>query len=123
MDALETRLKRQAHALGFELVGIAPATAADGFDRLRDWLGRGFAGTMDYMRRHAEARREPSSILPQVRSVVMVGMNYNPEGGGLFSRDPEGSAPALAYGSRLNNPSPRGKVACYARGADYHDVL
>src|SRR5207248_8770978 len=76
MEPLETRLKRQAQALGFELVGVAPATAADGFDRLRAWLGRGFAGTMDYMHRHAEARREPSSILPEVRSVVMVGMNY-----------------------------------------------
>ena len=78
MATLEDRLKQQAHALGFELVGIAPATEADGFDRLRDWLAHGFAGTMDYMQRHGEARRHPSSILPDVRSVVMVGMNYRP---------------------------------------------
>src|SRR5436305_560557 len=57
MSELETRLKQQARALGFELVGIAPATPADGFDRLRDWLERGFAGSMDYMHRHAAARR------------------------------------------------------------------
>jgi epoxyqueuosine reductase len=99
MAPLETRLKEQAHRLGFELVGIAPADRADGFDRLRDWLDQGLAGAMDYMHRHAEARRHPSSILPEVRSVVMVGMNYKP---------------ATSHG---------GPVARYARGVDYHDVL
>src|SRR5262245_37436337 len=42
MDTLEERLKQEAHARGFALVGIAPATEADGFGRLRDWLARGF---------------------------------------------------------------------------------
>ena len=77
-DSLETRLKRQARVLGFDLVGVAPAGPADGFDRLRDWLGRGFAGEMDYMHRHGEARRHPDSVLPDVRSVVMLGTNYLP---------------------------------------------
>ncbi len=105
METLEDRLRQEAHALGFELVGIAPASPADGFDRLRDWLARGFAGTMDYMRRHADAHRHPSSILPDVRSVVMVAVNYKPAGGQGCSR------------------GGRGRVARYARGADYHDVL
>jgi epoxyqueuosine reductase len=104
-ESLESRLKQQAQALGFDLVGIAPAGPADGFDRLRDWLDRGFAGDMDYMHRHAGARRHPESVLPEVRSVVMLGMNYNPGNG------PEESV------------SGTGRVARYARGADYHDVL
>ena len=85
-ESLERRLKSQAGVLGFDLVGVAPAGPADGFDRLRDWLDRGFAGEMNYMERHAEARRHPESVLPQVRSVVMLGMNYNPAG------EPEESA-------------------------------
>lgn len=104
METLEARLKAQAHVLGFELAGIAVAAPADGFERLRAWLERGFAGTMAYMQRHAEARRHPASILPEVRSVVMVGMNYKP------AAEPASS-------------SALGKVARYARGADYHDVL
>src|SRR5438552_17541533 len=79
MTSLEQRIKQQAHALGFELAGIAPAAPADSFDRLRDWLDRGFAGDMTYLDRHGEARRHPSSVLPQVRSVVMVAMNYKPD--------------------------------------------
>src|SRR5579871_5445707 len=86
MIELEDRLKEQASALGFDLVGIAPATAADGFDNLRDWLARGFAGTMEYMHRHGDARRHPSSILTEVRSVIMVGMNYRPSASGACER-------------------------------------
>jgi epoxyqueuosine reductase len=104
MAPLEERLKQQAHALGFELVGIAPATEADGFDRLRDWLARGFAGTMDYLDRHGEARRHPASILPEVRSIIMVGMNYRPA-------DTE------------EKRTGQGRISCYARGRDYHEVL
>lgn len=112
MRSLEQRLKEQARALGFELAGIAPATAADGFDRLREWLAEGCAGDMTYMHRHAEARRHPCSILPEVRSVVMVGMNYYPAADS--ARQPEASAGGAAL---------TGTVARYARGADYHDVL
>jgi epoxyqueuosine reductase len=109
MLSLETRLKQQAHALGFELAGIARATAADSFDQLRDWLARGFAGDMAYMNRHAEARRHPESVLRTVRSVLMVGMNYF-EGAGA----PPSPAPATGL---------TGRVSRYACGADYHDVL
>lgn len=105
MSSLEARIKDRAHALGFELVGIAPATAADGFDRLRDWLDQGYAGDMAYMERHADARQHPASILPEVRSVVMVGMSYKAKRAGSVS---DGSSAA---------------VASYALGTDYHDVL
>jgi epoxyqueuosine reductase len=104
MPSLEERLKQRARELGFELAGIASAAPADSFDRLQAWLDEGFAGEMEYMSRHAEARRHPAAILPDVRSVVMVGMNYKPAD----------ATPTL--------PS-HGKVARYARGPDYHDVL
>ncbi len=107
MSSLESRIKEQARSLGFELAGIAPAGPADDFDRLRDWLDRGFAGEMEYMSRHAEARRHPKSILPEVRSVVMLGMNYKPVLGTEYSV--------------LSTQS--GRVARYAQGADYHDLL
>jgi epoxyqueuosine reductase len=104
MAALETTIKRWARDLGFELAGIAAATPADGFDRFRAWLDQGFAGEMTYLHRHAEAHRHPAAVLPEVRSVVMLGMNYKP------AEEP-------------GEPAPAGKVARYARGLDYHDVL
>lgn len=102
MPSLEERLRNHALALGFDRAGIAPATAADGFDRLSDWLARGLAGDMAYMARHKDARRHPSSILPTVRSIVMLAQGYGP-----LPSAPPGTA----------------RIARYAQGADYHDVL
>src|SRR3978361_1803932 len=99
MAPLATRIKEQAHALGFELVGIAPAVESDGFAYLQNWLAQGFAGEMDYLHRHGEARRHPASILPNVRSVLMVGINYKQKSG-VRSQEPEAS----------------GRVSCYAGG-------
>jgi epoxyqueuosine reductase len=78
MQSLESRLKARAKEIGFDLAGIAPATPGDGFARLQDWLARGYAGEMDYMHRHGDARGHPASIMPEVRSVLMVALNYNP---------------------------------------------
>ncbi len=103
---LETRLKQKAHELGFALAGIAPATPADGFARLEEWLERGYAGEMAYLSEKAELRRAPTSVMPDVRSVVMVGMTYA-----------EGGAPNTA------EPTGQGRIAKYAQGPDYHDVL
>jgi epoxyqueuosine reductase len=103
------RIKHQARAIGFEMAGIAPAAQADGFDMMQNWLNEGMAGEMTYMARHAEARRHPASILSEVRSVVMVGMNY-------FT-GPEAAQAVTAHVGL------RGRVALYARGDDYHKVL
>jgi epoxyqueuosine reductase len=112
MASLEPHLKQAAHGLGFELAGIAPAVEADGFERLRDWLERGYAGEMSYLHDHAEPRRHPASILTSVRSVVMVAMNYNVERRAQSAEREEDPSHSPA------------KVARYARGPiDYHEVL
>jgi epoxyqueuosine reductase QueG len=72
MSPVEPRLRERARELGFDLVGIARAGPADDFAHLQHWLDCGFAGSMSYMDRQAEARRHPASILPRVRIVVMV---------------------------------------------------
>jgi epoxyqueuosine reductase len=106
MSGLEDQIKEYARRLGFDLVGIAAATEAETHGFFRDWLGRGWAGEMRYLERQARARRHPESILRGVRSIVMVGLNYKPP-------EPAAAAPAGLTG----------RVARYARGADYHDVL
>jgi epoxyqueuosine reductase len=98
MDPLETRLKQQAHALGFALAGVAPAGDADGFARYEAWLDAGFAGEMGYLHKYRAERRHPRAVVPTVRSVLMLGLEYASTGG-----EPTG-----------------GVVAKYARGPDYH---
>lgn len=110
MERLELRLKRRAEELGFALSGIAPATDADGFGRFEAWLDRGFAGAMSYLPKLREERRHPRGVLDDVRSVLMVGLEYQagvPEPGP--PSDPE--------------PVPAARVAAYAAGPDYHRFI
>ena len=95
------RIKSKARELGFDRAGFAAASDADGFDRLQEWLARGFGGEMAYLQ--PASRRHPRSILAEVRSVLMVSLNYNPP-----------QVPPAA--EHLH-------VARYALGGDYHEIL
>lgn len=95
---LEQRLERQAYALGFDLVGfvrLGPAETAPHFD---DWIANGRHGDMHYMARDAEIRHDTRRPEPGSVSAIVVTMDY---------------------GGR----QPRGPIARYARGDDYHDVM
>ena len=101
------QIKAQARAIGFDLCGIAPAGAFPELAFLREWIGRGYAGTMAYLPRTAGRRSDVRRVMPDARSVIVTGTVYNI--GGACS---------------LEHTDPRaGDVARYARGDDYHEVL
>lgn len=87
--SLTAALKRRASEIGFELVGVAPAVRAGTWENLDEWLGRGFAGEMKYIERRREAYQHPEHVLPQVRSVVMLGLVYGSGGARGESRRQE----------------------------------
>lgn len=108
---LTRAVKSAGHHVGFELVGIAPAMAPPGFDRLKEWLDLGFAGEMQYIPRRIDAYGHPNRVMPTVRSVVMLAINYKTD-----------TLPARKADEPL--PSTTARVAQYARGSlDYHDLL
>jgi len=101
-------LEDKARELGFCAFGIAPADAAPASAaRLREWLDRGAHGDMIWMEETAERRSRPTSLWPDVRSVISLGMSYAP------ATDPL----ALA-----DHPD-RGRISVYAQGGDYHDTV
>ncbi|GAC1340686.1 MAG: tRNA epoxyqueuosine(34) reductase QueG [Myxococcales bacterium] len=101
------QVKERAAALGFDLCGIARARALDPAP-LQKWLARGWDAGLSYMRERRAEREDPRVLLPDARSVVVVAASYGPQG-----RDPEAGNPGAA-GLR---------VARYAQGRDYHNVL
>jgi epoxyqueuosine reductase len=117
---LESRLKSAAQQLGFTLVGIAPATEADGFARYEAWLDAGHAGEMAYLERRRAERRHPRAVLPGARSVLMVGLEYFECGVRNSERGMENSS--LIPRSEFRTPH-SGQVARYARGPDYHRLI
>ena len=105
---LTSELLRRARAEGFDLVGITtPMAIGQAGDRLGEFLQRGMQGDMDWLAAHAERRENPCVLWPEVRSIIMLGLNYGPE-----------SDPLAILAERW-----RSAISIYARGRDYHDVI
>ena len=76
-------------------------------ERLSAWLESGAQGEMRWMAERADQRADPRTLWPEVRSIIMLGMNYGPE------TDP------LDLLARRE----RGAIAAYAQRRDYHEVI
>jgi epoxyqueuosine reductase len=101
---------RAAHDAGFDVVGVArPDSIPQAARRLAQFLAEGAHGDMGWMASTAARRGHPRALWPQVRSVIMLGLNY----GGAHTDDP------LAILKRRD----RGAISVYAQGSDYHDVI
>lgn len=105
MTASEIKLK--ARELGFDLCGIAPAADLPELKFLREWLDRGYGGTMTYLNRSVKRRADVRNVLPSARSVIVTATNYNTD---------------RSYSTECADPS-RAQIARYAWGDDYHDVI
>lgn len=101
------RATAQALDAGFDLVGFAPTGPSPRADAFRLWLERGFAAGMEWMSARSEERADPARLLPGARTAIVVGLS-------CFAEEPP---PAL-----WDDPA-RGRIARYAWGPDYHDVL
>lgn len=127
-------VKDLAHRAGFELCGVARAAPVARGDYVRQWLAAGRAGSMHYLHRHLPQRLDPSSLVEGAASVVMVALNYHqppPKGDSSRAEDcaavrtPVDRAPSGGESHPRTDPEPgvRGRVAMYAWGEDYHDVM
>jgi len=101
-------LLREARAVGFDCVGVAaPDSVAASGQRLRQYVASGAHGDMAWLADRLEWRADPRLLWPELRSVIMVGINY----GG----DPDPRA--------ITARRSRGAISVHARGRDYHDVV
>ncbi len=105
--SLSQRLKEKAYELGFDLIGLAPAERAPHAEAYHRWLEQGYQAGMAWLAREPQRRADPRLLLPGIRSVVVVGLSY-------FVLNP----PAELW----NDPA-RGRLARYAWGLDYHDIM
>ncbi len=114
------RLKQTCQEAGFPIVGITDQTEAQRWEQLDEWLRKGHHGTMQYLEKRKEAYRSVESILPQCRSIIMLGMPYSKR---YRSKDPAGIQDEVEP-QREQQSRGYGKVARYAAGSvDYHDLI
>ena len=102
--SLSKKIRSKARELGFDLVGFTPADPLQGARFYARWIALGFAGEMNYLKRNLDKRADPAQMVPGARSVICLGMNY-------YQETPPPAHPLS------------GKIACYARGDDYHDLI
>ncbi|MEO5684733.1 MAG: tRNA epoxyqueuosine(34) reductase QueG [Chitinophagaceae bacterium] len=96
-------MREAATRLGFDYCGIAKAQLlSDDAKRLESWLTKGFHGGMQYMDNHFDLRIDPTRLVPGAKSVITLLLNYYP------AQQQQPAAP---------------KIAKYAYGSDYHDVI
>ena len=100
-----TRFVRvEAARLGFDLVGVTSADPLEAAQFHARWIAHGYAGDMAWLGRSLDKRADPRQLVPGARSVVCLGMYYDP--------------PPAATGGAMT-----GRIARYARGDDYHDLI
>jgi epoxyqueuosine reductase len=105
---LKQAIESRARAAGFDAVGFTtPDAVAREAARLDRFLAAGRHGTMDWMAAHADRRRDPQTLWPDARSVIVLGLNYGPQADPL---------------DQLGRPD-KAVVSVYARGGDYHDLV
>ncbi len=107
MSTLTQQIQARAHKLGFELVGIIPATQSETIARYQQWIENGYAGKMGYLERHLPLKRDVRQLLAEAKSVISLAMNY-------YTLDPP---------KPLAEDPARGQISRYAWGDDYHDII
>ncbi|MBQ6769956.1 MAG: tRNA epoxyqueuosine(34) reductase QueG [Bacteroidales bacterium] len=104
MASLSQWIVTEAENLGFDACGIARATALEKESAyVEQWLENQHEGEMNYLNRNKEKRYDPRLLVEGTRSIVTVLFNYYPK-------------------QKLNEDD-NFKIAKYAYGSDYHDVL
>jgi epoxyqueuosine reductase len=107
LEPLEDRIRQVGLALGLDAVGFAGAAPTERTEFLREWIARGYAGEMHYLERRLEERVDPRRVLSDARSLIVVGL--------FCGAEPEQTTSA--------GEGARGRIALYAGGDDYHEVL
>jgi len=105
---LRKLIDREARRAGFDAVAITtPGAIPQAPARLADFVAAGYHGSMGWIAETLERRADPSVLWPDVRSVIVLAMNYGPD------HDPRA----------LQQLPDRGAISVYARNRDYHDVI
>jgi epoxyqueuosine reductase len=105
---LKQALAEEARKLGFDCIGItAPDAIPQAAHYFREFIKTGGHGDMEWLADRPERRAHPRGLWPEVRSIIMLGVNYGPD------HDP----------LTILNERSRGAISVYAQGDDYHDVI
>src|SRR5256886_14503057 len=103
---LKTQLVGFARQVGVDECRVTACNPPAHAKEFGDWLNDGAQGEMNYMARGEKKRRDPQKILTGAKSIIVLALNYF-----------QGEATPKGFGAAT------GKIARYAWGNDYHEVI
>lgn len=101
MDRTQLALEL-AREVGFDLAGVAPLRPPRAAPRFERWLAEGRHGSMAWLERQRERILDPRLVRPGARTLLVVGLAH--------------ARPPFELGDGM-------RVARYAAGRDYHNVV
>lgn len=108
MSSAKSKIIALATNAGFDSIGVtSPHEMEESAGYFKDFLKQGRHGEMAWMDEKVDRRTDPLTLWPDVKSIIMLGMNYGPD------HDP---LEILKHGEY-------GGISVYARGKDYHDIV
>ena len=131
MRDVAKQILERAAGQGFALAGFASAEPSRHAEAVRRWVAEGKHGAMQWIENHLDVRLDLDKLLPGAKSVIAVCDAYASEGQrgkGTEGQSEEAEWPASGFHSTPqplspSAPAPKGRVARYAWGDDYHKVL
>src|SRR4051794_36083266 len=77
---LRALVDAEARRAGFDAVAVTTPDAIPlAPARLAEFVADGFHGSMDWIAKTVQRRAEPSTLWPEVRSIIVLAMNYGPD--------------------------------------------
>ncbi|WP_298245130.1 tRNA epoxyqueuosine(34) reductase QueG [uncultured Bradyrhizobium sp.] len=105
---LKAALEDEARALGFDCIGVTVSGTIEAAGRhFLEFIASGGHGDMDWLANQPERRVDPRGLWSDVRSVIMLGVNYGPDSDSLA----------------ILEQRTRAAISVYAQGDDYHDLI
>jgi epoxyqueuosine reductase len=103
---LKKKIKAKSKQLGFILAGVTSSAPPQNYPIFAQWLADGYHASMNYLseERSRVRRADPKQILPECKSILVLALPYSPG-------NPDGTQ------------NPEFRIASYALGDDYHDVI
>ncbi len=107
-ERLKQFIIEESRAAGFDVIAItSPDSIPQAEERLREYLSLGRHASMEWMRETEERRSSPQALWPEVRSIIVLAMNYGPDSNPLTILEQKDKA----------------AISVYAQNRDYHDII
>ena len=108
MEKFKNKIRKKILDIGFDSVGFAkPTVDLKTSTEFKNFLNKNYQGEMKWLEKHYEKKKNPKKIWEEVKTIIVVGLNYAPQDNPL----------------KINNFKEKANISVYAKNKDYHVII